>query len=270
MISSLALALVHHTSRSVSSSVTAGDMPHTNSPAQPGTNTSTIEVYFGNGCYWERQWAYYVVETDATGPFARQPNAFTAKVGYGGGSAPPEGDAVCYHSGDGRDYSALGHAEVNRISLDSDKASTQLRALAVDFFASFLGPHGGRIRPDPMDAGSPYRSVIGLPGGTASPLYEVITAANTFGMALKPATAGGGADEVNTVWVYSSETFPFWDGEVYHQCHCDFRMTAGMPYPQSYTRDVWNAKKAAGDFVPTGCPEGVMPHPGQMCPSFGR
>ena len=84
--------------------------------------SSTIDIYLGNGCFWERQWAYFGVETSATGAFKRAAKAFSAKVGYAGGRAPSEGNAVCYHTGDARDYSTLGHAEVVRVSLDASSA----------------------------------------------------------------------------------------------------------------------------------------------------
>ena len=222
-------------------------------------NTSTIEVYLGNGCFWERQWAYYEVETSASGPFAREPAEFTAKVGYAGGQAPPVGSGVCYHTGDARDYATLGHAEVVRVTLDAAASHTQMRALAADFFASFGGAAGDRERPDPFDRGSPYRSVVGLPGGTHSPLYPVFAAANDarYAMQLKPgwAASGGNADVRNVVWVYDSAAFPFFDGEVYHQNHCNFFASPGMPYPDDYTVKAWNEKRASGAYRPTGCPE---------------
>ena len=115
----------------------------------------------------------------------------------------------------------------------------------------------------------PSTPVVGLPGGVHSPLYQVFAAANTYGMILKTSATGGDPDDLNTVWVYDSAAFPYYDGEVYHQCHCDFRMSSGMPYPARYTRDVWAAKKALGEFVPTGCPEDVMPHPGYLCAASG-
>ena len=216
-------------------------------------NASTVAIYLGNGCFWERQWAYFNVETDSEGPFQRAAALFTAKVGYAGGRTPP-GTAVCYHTSDARDYSRLGHAEVVRVSLDAQKADAQMGALAADFFASFTDAGGGRQRPDPMDVGRPYRSVVGLPGGVRSPLYATFAAANRYGMALKPG-AGGDADEFNTVWVYDSDAFPYYDGEVYHQNHCNFFASEGMPYPDSYTIHLWDAKKAAGAYVTTGCPE---------------
>lgn len=206
------------------------------------------------------------METAANGPFKRLPTAFTAKVGYAGGRAPPAAQPqVCYHSGDARDYSELGHAEVVRVRLDAANATAQMAALAADYFDSFDGAAGHRIRPDPMDAGPAYRSVVGLPGGLASPLYVTLKAHNRFGMTLMPSQHGGDPDEPNTVFVYDSDRLPFWDGEVYQQCHCNFFMSDGMPYPQSYTQDVWTAKKASGEYRPTGCPEGVMPHPGAAC-----
>ena len=165
-------------------------------PARPPRNASAHEIYLGNGCFWERQWAYYKVETNPVGPFAREPNSFSAKVGYAGGNAPPESEGVCYHSGDSRDYSALGHAEAVRVILDpGPQQHQQMLILATDYFASFTGPHGQRSRPDPMDAGAPYRSFAGFPGGMSSPLYTTFAAANAFGMVLKPGN-GGDTDEV--------------------------------------------------------------------------
>ena len=165
-------------------------------PARSPRNASAHEIYLGNGCFWERQWAYYKVETNPVGPFAREPNSFSAKVGYAGGNAPPESEGVCYHSGDSRDYSALGHAEAVRVVLDpGPQQHQQMLILATDYFASFTGPHGQRSRPDPMDAGAPYRSFAGFPGGMSSPLYTTFAAANAFGMVLKPGN-GGDTDEV--------------------------------------------------------------------------
>ena len=237
-----------------------------------GSNSSKIEIYLGNGCFWERQWAYYVVETSASGPFAREPADFTSKVGYAGGQAPPAGSGVCYHTGDARDYATLGHAEVTRVVLDAATSHTQMRALAADFFSSFNGAAGDRERPDPFDAGSPYRSVVGLPGGMHSPLYSVFAAANDarYAMQLKPgfATSGGNADVRNVVWVYDSAAFPFFDGEVYHQNHCNFFASPGMPYPDDYTIQTWNEKRDSGAYRPTGCPE--VPAAQRSCTSGFR
>ena len=185
-----------------------------------------IQIYLGNGCFWERQWAYFEVETDKAGPFGRAPRNFTSKLGYAGGTTVR--NEVCYHTGDARDYSRLGHAEAVRVTLDADKAHEQMSALAKDFFGSFKGASGSRGRPDPMDRGAPYRSFVGLPGGLNSKLYTTFAAANAYGMALVEGVGGDG-DVANTVWIYDSARFPFYDGEVYHQHHCNFFSSDGMP-----------------------------------------
>jgi len=100
------------------------------------------------------------------------------------------------------------------------------------------------------------RSAIGLPGGVDSPLYAAFVAANDarYRMDLRPG-AGGDADTRNTVWVYDTAAFPFYDAEVYHQNHCNFFLSDGMPYPDSYTVELFELKKHKGEFAPTGCPE---------------
>ena len=234
------------------------------SPAVEATaraqSADVVNVYFGNGCFWERQWAYYNVETDASGPFARNRSTFTAYVGYAGGQDPPDGgSAVCYHTGDSRDYSRLGAAEAVQVSLDAGAVEAQVATLSRDFFESFTGPEHSRARPDPMDRGRPYRSFVGLPGGVNSPLYAIVVKQNKHGMALKEGT-GGDADELNTIWVYDTATFPFYHGEVYHQNHCNFFPSAGMPYPDDYTETLWKELQASGRYVPTGCPEVAWNH----------
>jgi len=236
-----------------------------------GAASGMVDVHLGNGCFWERQWAYYVVETDPDGPFRRAPENVTALVGYGGGDAPPDAP-VCYATGhDGRDHGALGYAETVRVSLDAGAAEAQLAALARDFFASFTGPAGARTRPDPGDAGPAYRSVFGLPGGASSPLYAVFAEENAFGMDLRvggACGAGCGAPGENVVYVYDTDVSPFRVAEAYHQFHCDFSHSSGMPYPPSYWRDLYGYMKEAGKVVEMGCPEtgpGTLPHPGALC-----
>lgn len=141
--------------------------------------------------------------------------------------------------------------------LDNATAKAQMAALARDFFGSFRGPHGRRGRPDPMDRGTPYRSLVGLPGGMRGELYATFAAENTFGMELKPAV-GGDADELNTVWIHDTAAHPFWAGEVYHQFHLNFFQSPGMPYPASYYEGLWKRQQADGRICETGCPEG--PH----------
>ena len=101
--------------------------------------------------------------------------------------------------------------------------------------------------------------------------YAIFAAENTFGMHLKRGH-GSDADEFNVVWVYDSNEHPFFDGEVYHQAHCDFSMSSGMPYPKAYTAELWNQHMADGGryrnlWMPTGCPESHsgISHPGALC-----
>ena len=58
-----------------------------------------------------------------------------------------------------------------------------------------------------------------------------------MGMSLKRGL-GNDADEFNTVWVYDTAAFPYYKGEVYHQNHCNFFTSEGMPYPDAYTVDI--------------------------------
>ena len=107
--------------------------------------------------------------------------------------------------------------------------------------------------------------------GSGSPLYHVFAAENSYGMDLKPGV-GSEPDELNTVWVMDSAEHPFYDGEVYHQAHCDFSMSSGMPYPSTYHSSLWEQHQQDGGaygnhWAPTGCPEthGSMSHPGFLC-----
>ena len=230
------------------------------------TNRSAgVQVYLGLGCFWARQWASYAIETDPHGPFARSSTESTAIAGYAGGSTPSSG-AVCYGNEGGQSYASLGHAEVVQLTLDASRAEAQLRALAADYFAAFHGGSGQRFRPDVQDVGDQYRALIGLPGGASSSLYGAFAAENDArsGMTL-PTGAGGDADRWNTVYVMDTAAFPFFPAEVYHQNRCDFEMSPGMPYPDSYVLDAWKAKRAAGAYAPTGCHEDEQPR--YSCPS---
>ena len=135
---------------------------------------------------------------------------------------------MCYHTSSPlHDYGALGHAEVVEVVLDDADATAQFAALAADFFGSFTGASGSRARPDPMDVGRPYRSVVGIPGGVDGPLYPTLSTANTHGMELK-AGFGSDGDDFNTVWVLDSHVYPFHQAEAYHQMHSNFFQSEGM------------------------------------------
>jgi hypothetical protein len=94
------------------------------------------------------------------------------------------------------------------VRLDAASAPQQVQTLARDFFGSFrCSAAGSCTRPDPGDQGSPYRSVLGVPGGMDGPLFPVLAAANTHGMKL---TRGQGdeGEMANTVLVYNSNPSP--------------------------------------------------------------
>ena len=63
---------------------------------------------------------------------------------------------------------------------------------------------------------------------------------------------------------------PFYPGEVYHQNHCNFFPSEGMPYPDWYTVDLYRALKASGRFAPTSCPEQPWTHNTCGAGRFGR
>ena len=106
-----------------------------------------------------------------------------------------------------------------------------------------------------MDRGPAYRNLVGWPGGMDNAqLWPIFEAENSHGMELRRGV-GNDADLLNVVWVMDSNTYPFYPGEVFHQFHSNFFMSPGMPYPQTYVQDLWQAQKAAGLIVPTGCNE---------------
>lgn len=222
-------------------------------------------VYFGNGCFWGRQFDYVNTEK-ALG--RTTPDAMSALAGYAGGRAPAPASAagkVCYYRGpSGTVYEDLGHAETVQVELRGDPtaSSTQFRAFADTYFKQFRKTPFGMMRLDPQDAGPGYRNVIGLPGGVNSPLFATLQEANVNGMRLLPGSgnefdASGRAsegDEFNTVWVVDSTQLGFNRAEKYHQFHNGI----GEAFPKSYTRDLRQAMAASGKIDPTGCPEFVF------------
>jgi hypothetical protein len=89
--------------------------PNVAPPPSPGS----VFVYLGNGCFWERQWAYVEIETHT---WQRAAVNVSSKVGYAGGSRAGASGRVCYHCGlmCPDDYATLGHAEVVQARLAAD------------------------------------------------------------------------------------------------------------------------------------------------------
>ena len=84
---------------------------------------------------------------------------------------------MCYYYGPKQAvYEELGHAEVVQMELRGESGQTkrQMEAFADTYFGQFRKTPMGMMRLDPMDAGPAYRNVIGIPGGTSSPLFNVL------------------------------------------------------------------------------------------------
>ena len=169
-------------------------------------------VWFGEGCFWERQYAYVQVELAPTGPFKRSNRTVTSVVGYAGSKKSGPDGHVCYDNGGPTDYGDLGHCETVRVNLDPGKEKQQFAALVKEFFDSFTPTKHGFARPDTPpnlpfgDQGASYRSVVGIPGGVNGALYPILRAGNAprgphnLTMVLKADHQGNGTqDEFNTV-----------------------------------------------------------------------
>jgi peptide methionine sulfoxide reductase MsrA len=223
-------------------------------------------VYFGNGCYWGRQ--YDMIKTEES--MGRTAKDISAVVGYAGGRKTSPSGKVCYYYTNELDtiYEKLGHAEVVQVELrDNGTQMTkedQFRAYAKTYFAEFNKLRSGKMqRQDPQDMGAGYRNTIGIPGGVRSELFKILQEENVNHMDLKegsgneyqgPLGVATEGDELNTVWVIDSNKFPFFRAEVYHQFHNGL----GKKFPSSYTKDLKEAALAKKLIGETGCPEWSM------------
>ena len=205
-----------------------------------------MKVYFGAGCFWHVQHEFVGEEVAA---LKRSGDEITAVTGYAGGLRTGDGGTVCYHNPRRfSDYGTYGHAEAVQLEIPE----SALPRFAKKYFDLF-GTRG--YRHDPLDRGGKYRSVLGLPGGEESPLFEVVrkaAAESPGGMQL----FRGKGDEPDTigdkaVLVYDSNKFPFYPGEVYHQFHDDFM---GAPYGKAYN-DLRNKQFKSQKLRYTGCPD---------------
>eukprot|EP00804_Cyclotella_cryptica_P012284 CCRYP_019984-RC/>CCRYP_019984-RC protein AED:0.17 eAED:0.17 QI:0/0.33/0.25/1/0.33/0.25/4/575/266 len=194
-------------------------------------NDSLQDVYFGAGCFWHVQHEFVLAERTLLG---RKDNELTSRTGYAGGFKTDE---------EGR----LGHGEVVGMTIPESSVGD----FAVEYFKLF----GDKPieRADPMDKGGEYRSLLGLPGGTKHPKYQLVeAAANARGMKL---VEGKGNDPdtlgKRIVYVMDSNKFPFYQAEVYHQFHNDFLTPA---YGKEYNNLV-TAAVEDGRIKITGCPD---------------
>jgi peptide methionine sulfoxide reductase MsrA len=132
---------------------------------QPAFAEGAVEpVYFGNGCFWGRQYDFVQTEKE----LGRQMGDISAVVGYAGGAVPfkdPSNNKVCYYYTPEKDnvYEPLGHAEVVQVELRGETSAekqTEFRRMADTYFSQFRRlPNGKMLRQDPQDAGPGYRNV---------------------------------------------------------------------------------------------------------------
>jgi peptide methionine sulfoxide reductase MsrA len=202
-----------------------------------------VDIYLGQGCFWHVQNELVNAEVKLLG---RKGADVTALVGYAGGTEiGPKGE-VCYHNRySAPDYGQMGHTEVVGMSVPEDKVGEISKGLLDYAASSMFGRH------DPQDRGGEYRSAIGLPGGMSGPAFQQIK--DVAGGKLEfVAGKGNDGDTVGTkkVWVYDSDKFPFYQGEVYHQFHDDMLDR----YPEEYhmLREV---KFGAGSLKKVMCPD---------------
>jgi peptide methionine sulfoxide reductase MsrA len=205
-------------------------------------------VYFGAGCFWHMQHEFIQAERDLLG--RDLDTQLSATAGYAGGTKTDGQGRVCYHNFQNvADYGRLGHGEVVGLTLPSDKIAEFGKV-----YFSLLDPKT-KDRVDPMDRGAEYRSLLGLPGGTSHPAYPGIQeAAQAAGVTLKRGQGNDG-DTLGKklVWVYDTQTFPFYQAEVYHQYHNDFQ---SAPYGKAYNQ-MGSQAFEDGRLKLTGCPDRV-------------
>ena len=175
---------------------------------------------------------------------SRADQGLTASTGYAGGKAGSLDGKVCYHNAANvADYGSLGHAEVVAMSIPR----SSFGGFAAEY-AKLFSANGER--PDQFgDRGPEYRNLVGIPGGTGSPLAkELIAASQANGDKLDFAAGkGDDADARGLVWIMDSDKFPFYVAEQYHQFHDGFAW--GEDYPSSYNK---LAKLRNGSRCPNG------------------
>lgn len=185
----------------------------------PSSQSKTVEVYFGCGCFWHVQHEFVVTEMDT---LCRDGASLTARTAYAGGKTTGPDGLVCYHNGEGMaDYGRMGHAEVVSMVVPEANFSS--------FAATFWKVCSGGQRRDPQDMGGEYRSVIGLPGGMQSSFLPQMK----HGASAKLVAGSGNEGDTlgsGQIYVYDTATFPGHIAEKYHQFHDDMTESYGSEY----------------------------------------
>ena len=148
------------------------------------------------------------------------------------------------------DYGSLGYGEVVGMKIPKDS----INSFANEYFSLFKDGD----RPDRVDRGPEYRSLIGIPGGVNNKdiLKEIDQQAKSKGIKLVEGK-GDDPDTLNTkiVYVMDSNQFPFKQAEIYHQYHDGFMLNE--QYPEKYNVLVKNSLKN-GLISSTGCPDIII------------
>jgi len=205
-------------------------------------------LYFGVGCFWHIQHEF--VEQGEKQMLGRSIHEYTSATGYAGGKSADKEGRVCYHNMQSvADYGKLGHGEVVGMTIPQSKIG--------DFSELYFSLYNPKTkdRVDPGDKGGEYRSLIGLPGGMSHVMYpSVENAAEKAGFKLVQGLGNDG-DTLGkqTVWVYDSNKFPFYQGEIYHQYHNDFQ---SPNYGKDYNK-LADLAFEEGRLKVTGCPDRV-------------
>jgi len=199
-------------------------------------NGGNVTLYFGCGCFWHMQHEFALLEQVL---LHRSGGEVSARTAYGGSKLLGNRGLVCYHnSQEIADYGTLGYAEVVGLTIPDSSFA--------EFAAKFWENCPQGQRRDPQDLGAEYRSIVGLPGGVASPYAKTLMAAD-YGKTKLVAGMGGDEDVHKQVWVYDTAEFPARLAERYHQFHDDMMEM----YPASY-----HALKRFTNT--TGCPETML------------
>ena len=218
-------------------------------PESAAAEDDLIEVYFGCGCFWHVQHEFVEAERRILG---RKDSQLTALAGYAGGTSGQKNGKVCYHNAALiSDYGSLGHAEVVGMRIPQSKFG--------EFAAEYCKLFDAKgNRPDQSgDRGSEYRNLVGIPGGTKSPLAKALVEASIATGDKLDFAAGKGDDPDARALAFVMDTaaYPFYQAEPYHQYHDGFAW--GEDYPSSYN-NLAKAQVKSGRVADTGCPNGML------------
>lgn len=237
----------------------SGTVVATEGPAHGAVSGPPVDMYFGQGSFWQVQSDCTSLESQLLG---RAGTAITSISGYAGGQ-PVNNQLVCYHNLEypRRDYAILGHAEAVQVAgVPPDKV--------VDFARSFLDSVPVPVNESDSDRrgeegesedgvrrGPEYRAMLGLPGGSESPYFKDILEAS--GGRLKLAVGKGGDPSTagtDVVWIYDSSKFPFYQAELYHQFHEPDSSKKSALKGEKY-KGLREALLRRGRLQPVSCPE---------------